>query len=176
MKKVLKRLKKQCNKQAKKVQKIQLANISTTISKTEMDTKNQRAARKQQKRQRKALSNTLFFQLLPKIINTNEPQPLNSHPKSLDITSTARLRRHKLKKSEVKRALSTLSIPLLAANDSFSASNTPSIDSITRLTIQKAHSHFTQRPFKKTPCTGCPALKGKLCKCAIKHQSQMKAS
>ena len=175
MKKVLKRLKKQCNKQAKKVQKTQLANISTAISKTDVDSKNQRAARKQQKRLTKALSNTLFFQLLPDIIDTNEPQHRNSPPYSLAITSTEKLRRHKLKKSEIKRALRTLSIPLLAANDSFSASNTPSLDSITRLTIQNAHSHFAQRPFKKTPCTGCPALKGKLCKCAIKHQSQMKA-
>ncbi len=32
-------------------------------------------------------------------------------------------------------------------------------------------AHFARRPFRKKPCSGCPALQNGLCKCAVKLYS-----
>lgn len=37
---------------------------------------------------------------------------------------------------------------------------------------QQPAQHFAMKPLKSKPCSGCPALKGSLCKCALKVEAR----
>ncbi|MCF1439917.1 MAG: hypothetical protein LPD71_14595, partial [Shewanella sp.] len=41
-----------------------------------------------------------------------------------------------------------------------------------RPAVVKVAPHFAMTPYKRKPCSGCPALKGKLCKCALKVEAR----
>lgn len=77
-----------------------------------------------------------------------------------------------LDKSILKKQLKLAKMTFIAANDAKLSS--PVI--IRRLTPQPSGRSFALHPYKKSPCSGCPALKGKLCKCALKAIHRRQAS
>lgn len=74
-------------------------------------------------------------------------------------------------KSTLKKQLKLAKAKFIAANDATFSSTI-----ITRLSPLPTEHSFALRPFKKSPCGGCPALKGKLCKCALKVMQRRHAS
>ncbi|MGI2180676.1 hypothetical protein ACRN9F_00195 [Shewanella oncorhynchi] len=74
-------------------------------------------------------------------------------------------------KSTLKKQLKLAKAKFIAANDATFSSTI-----ITRLSPLPSEHSFALRPFKKSPCGGCPALKGKLCKCALKVMQRRHAS
>ncbi|WP_338255614.1 hypothetical protein [Shewanella sp. M-Br] len=74
-------------------------------------------------------------------------------------------------KSTLKKQLKLAKAKFIAANDATFSSTI-----ITRLSPLPTEHSFALRPFKKSPCGGCPALKGKLCKCALKVIQRRHAS
>lgn len=74
-------------------------------------------------------------------------------------------------KSTLKKQLKLAKANFIAANDATFSSTI-----ITRLSPLPTEHSFALRPFKKSPCGGCPALKGKLCKCALKVMQRRHAS
>lgn len=74
-------------------------------------------------------------------------------------------------KSTFKKQLKLAKAKFIAANDATFSSTI-----ITRLSPLPTEHSFALRPFKKSPCGGCPALKGKLCKCALKVMQRRHAS
>ncbi|MCH1931626.1 hypothetical protein L9G16_15705 [Shewanella sp. A25] len=162
------RLDKWCKKQAKKLQKRQsktgqksifsasalLANgLSDSTHKNQLennktlDIKTLSEPELTQKAQRKKLK-----VILSKYVAKQQLQTL---PKSL-------------RKKQLKRIIAEL----LVANDaSFLATAV-----IKKLSPQHSERSFALRPYKKSPCNGCPALKGRLCKCALKSIQKRQAS
>ncbi|MBO2616668.1 hypothetical protein [Shewanella algae] len=78
-------------------------------------------------------------------------------------------RQKKLKKPQKK----LLKAELQNRAGSWIAANQPSLGQLHSLKPQTGSMSFTLRPFKKSPCGGCPALKGKLCRCALKYQQRL---
>ncbi|WKC40315.1 hypothetical protein [Shewanella algae] len=78
-------------------------------------------------------------------------------------------RQKKLKKPQKK----LLKAELKNRADSWIAANQPSLGQLHSLKPQTGSMSFALRPFKKSPCGGCPALKGKLCRCALKYQQRL---
>ncbi|GAB1109760.1 hypothetical protein [Shewanella algae] len=78
-------------------------------------------------------------------------------------------RQKKLKKPQKK----LLKAELKNRAGSWIAANQPSLGQLHSLKPQTGSMSFALRPFKKSPCGGCPALKGKLCRCALKYQQRL---
>ncbi|BCV27789.1 hypothetical protein [Shewanella algae] len=78
-------------------------------------------------------------------------------------------RQKKLKKPQKK----LLKAELQNRAGSWIAANQPSLGQLHSLKPQTGSMSFALRPFKKSPCGGCPALKGKLCRCALKYQQRL---
>ncbi|BCV41326.1 hypothetical protein [Shewanella algae] len=78
-------------------------------------------------------------------------------------------RQKKLKKPQKK----LLKAELKNRASSWIAANQPSLGQLHSLKPQTGSMSFALRPFKKSPCGGCPALKGKLCRCALKYQQRL---
>ncbi|WP_413737674.1 hypothetical protein [Shewanella sp. BJSY2023SW001] len=78
-------------------------------------------------------------------------------------------RQKKLKKPQKK----LLKAELKNRTGSWIAANQPSLGQLHSLKPQTGSMSFALRPFKKSPCGGCPALKGKLCRCALKYQQRL---
>ncbi|WP_345883821.1 hypothetical protein [Shewanella algae] len=78
-------------------------------------------------------------------------------------------RQKKLKKPQKK----LLKAELQNRAGSWIAVNQPSLGQLHSLKPQTGSMSFALRPFKKSPCGGCPALKGKLCRCALKYQQRL---
>lgn len=157
-----KRLKKWCNKQAKKLQKstrIATDNngLITQLQLTPahyQDCNQQRGkgkksslAKSHKKAQRKQLSSLLA-----------------KHLAKEDIQS--------LHKPTLKKQLKKAKHLFIAAND---AKYAP-IYAITPLKSTINVSHPALHPVKKSPCRSCPALRGKLCQCALKAMQKRQAS
>lgn len=142
-------LSKWCKKQAKKLLKTQVKSVSNTGN-TITSSSHLRAqtdkSLKNKKAQRKQLT-----QLLSKHIAQQEFALSN--------------------KSTLKKQLKLAKAKFIAANDATFSSTI-----ITRLSPLPTEHSFALRPFKKSPCGGCPALKGKLCKCALKVMQRRHAS
>lgn len=142
-------LSKWCKKQAKKLLKTQVKSVSNTGN-TITSSSHLRAqtdkSLKNKKAQRKHLT-----QLLSKHIAQQEFALSN--------------------KSTLKKQLKLAKAKFIAANDATFSSTI-----ITRLSPLPTEHSFALRPFKKSPCGGCPALKGKLCKCALKVMQRRHAS
>lgn len=77
-----------------------------------------------------------------------------------------------LHKPTLKKQLKKAKHLFIAAND---AKYAP-IHAVTALKTTMHASHLALRPFKKSPCSGCPALRGKLCQCALKAMQKRQAS
>ncbi|TVK91201.1 hypothetical protein AYJ01_19520 [Shewanella algae] len=78
-------------------------------------------------------------------------------------------RQKKLKKPQKK----LLKAELKNRAGSWIAANQPSLGQLHSLKPQTGSMSFALCPFKKSPCGGCPALKGKLCRCALKYQQRL---
>lgn len=148
--KIGKKLEKWCDKQAKKLQK-QQAKSNRPVELQNLyspNTQKKHATQAQnQKQQRKHLS-----QLLSEYVAKQQIQ-------TLDKTS---------RKKQLKLAKAHFS----AANDAKFLSSTV----IKRIRPLPTERSFALRPYKKSPCGGCPALKGRLCKCALKAIQKRQAS
>ncbi|MDI5837899.1 hypothetical protein [Shewanella xiamenensis] len=147
------KLEKWCKKQAKKLQK-QQATLSNAASvnyaaKSSFSAEpiKQTTAAKSKKAQRKHLN-----QLLAEYIAKQHIQ---------DLDKAARKQQLKLAKAHFN-----------AANDA----QFLSIAAIKRISPLPTERSFALRPYKKSPCGGCPALKGRLCKCALKAMQKRQAS
>lgn len=148
------KLEKWCKKQAKKLQKQQAkpTEISTSIkfmSPISNATANlsQNSPLQSKKAQRKYLG-----QLLSDCLT-------KQHIKHLD-------------KPALKKQLKLAKAHFMAANDA----NLLSSAIIKHLSPSPTGRSFALRPYKKSPCGGCPALKGRLCKCALKAMQKRQAS
>ncbi|MDX6017585.1 hypothetical protein SIL79_14770 [Shewanella indica] len=80
-------------------------------------------------------------------------------------------RQKKLKKPQKK----LLKAELQNRASTWIAANQASVElgQLHSLKPQTGSMSFALRPFKKSPCGGCPALKGKLCRCALKYQQRL---
>lgn len=142
-------LSKWCKKQAKKLLKTQVKSVSNTgnaISSSAYLREQTDKSLTNKKAQRKHLT-----QLLSQHIAQQEFAHSN--------------------KSTLKKQLKLAKAKFIAANDATFSSTI-----ITRLSPLPTEHSFALRPFKKSPCGGCPALKGKLCKCALKVMQRRHAS
>lgn len=148
--KIGKKLEKWCNKQAKKLQK-QQAKSNSPVELQNLYSANtpiMHATRAQHKKQqRKHLS-----QLLSEYVAKQQIQTLDKN---------ARKKQLKLAKAHFS-----------AANDAKFLSSAV----IKRIRPLATERSFALRPYKKSPCGGCPALKGRLCKCALKAMQKRQAS
>lgn len=148
-----KKLKQLCKRQTKK------AELSTQLSQR----------KKQPKKARKALALSLYQRALP-ILEADLALIM------LDAKAKPK-KRDKLIKKRIKTQLKALSRNHISANDVIDNKQTLSTSTNIIATIrpQTSARSFALRPLKKSPCGGCPALKGKLCKCALKYQQSAKA-
>lgn len=148
-----KKLEKWCKKQAKKLQKQQAKMPDATSvrysvkSSLSAEPIKQRMGAQSKKAQRKHLS-----QLLAEYVAKQHIQ---------DLDKASRKQQLKLAKAHFN-----------AANDAKFLS--PAV--IKRITPLSTERSFALRPYKKSPCGGCPALKGHLCKCALKAIQKRQAS
>lgn len=142
-------LSKWCKKQAKKLLKTQVKSVSNTGN-TITSSSHLRAQTDKSLTNKKAQRKHLT-QLLSKHIAQQEFAHSN--------------------KSTLKKQLKLAKAKFIAANDATFSSTI-----ITRLSPLPTEHSFALRPFKKSPCGGCPALKGKLCKCALKVMQRRHAS
>ncbi|QYJ77675.1 hypothetical protein [Shewanella acanthi] len=77
-----------------------------------------------------------------------------------------------LPKSHRKKQLKRIKAELKAANDASFLATTV----IKKLSPLPSDRSFALHPYKKSPCKSCPALKGSLCKCALKLIQKRQAS
>ncbi|PIW61194.1 hypothetical protein [Shewanella sp. CG12_big_fil_rev_8_21_14_0_65_47_15] len=149
-----KKLEKWCKKQAKKLQKQQAKSTEISTSMKFMSPVSNATANlnpntrlQSKKAQRKYLSQLLSDHLT------------KQHIKHLD-------------KPALKKQLKLAKAQFIAANDASFLSSAV----IKRLSPSPTGRSFALRPYKKSPCSGCPALKGRLCKCALKAMQKRQAS
>ncbi|MGL5392369.1 MAG: hypothetical protein ACRDA8_13525 [Shewanella sp.] len=83
------------------------------------------------------------------------------------------LKSFKKSKPELKQQLTLEAAQFMAVNDVSLAGRTAQIK---QLRPSPSGYSFALRPYKKSPCKSCPALRGKLCKCALKQLPQCRAS
>ncbi|MGL4894282.1 MAG: hypothetical protein ACRC47_05530 [Shewanella sp.] len=83
------------------------------------------------------------------------------------------LKDFKKSKSDFKQQVTHKAALFIAANETHLPQKTAQIKQLRP--NPNAYS-FALRPYKKSPCAGCPALKGKHCRCALKRQPVRHAS
>lgn len=111
---------------------------------------------------------------IPNTLIDNPSESKKAQRKQLTKLLTKHLSQQKLtpiNKSTLKKQLKLAKAKFIAANDAKFSSTI-----ITRLSPLPTKHSFALRPFKKSPCSGCPALNGKLCKCALKAIQRRQAS
>ncbi|MCL1089483.1 hypothetical protein L2744_07665 [Shewanella profunda] len=152
--KIDKRLDKWCKKQAKKILKKQAKLTKARAKSTFSLTRSYHIADKVDRQ--KIHSKKTLRKRIAKLLAVY----ISNHP----ITH--------LDKSALKKQLKLAKATFIAANDAKLSSSAV----IRHLTPLPSERSFALRPYKKSPCGGCPALKGKLCKCALKVIQRRQAS
>ncbi|EGM70380.1 hypothetical protein [Shewanella sp. HN-41] len=139
-------------------------------------------AKKLQKQQEKSTGISASMKFMSPVSNTSANLNLNTRLQSkknqrkylgqLLSNYLAKQQIKHLDKPTLKRQLKLAKAHFIAANDASFLSSAV----IKRLSPSPIGRSFALRPYKKSPCGSCPALKGRLCKCALKAMQKRQAS
>lgn len=139
-------------------------------------------AKKLQKQQAKSTEISALMKFMPPGSNTTVNLSLNTRlqtkkaqRKYLGQLLSDYLAKQQIKhldKPALKKRLKLAKAHFIAANDASFLSSAV----IKCLAPSPTCRSFALNPYKKSPCGGCPALKGRLCKCALKAMQKRQAS